>query len=177
MRHLDHPTPTPRRRFLMGLTAVASSPLAGGTAWAHGPQTQGAAPHHVVQEQKPWGIAGTPAQATRTITIRMLDTMRFSPNHVTVREGETVKLVVTNAGQVLHELVIGTPDELAAHAAMMQKHPGMVHDEPYMAHVDPGKRGQLVWTFNRPGSFEFACLVPGHFEAGMKGQITVTPRS
>jgi uncharacterized cupredoxin-like copper-binding protein len=164
---------TPRRRFLIGLGAALSTTA----TWAHGPQAHGGPPPTVVREQKPWGIAGLPEQARRTITIRMLDTMRFSPDRFTVREGETVKLRVTNAGKVLHELVIGTPEELAAHAAMMQKHPGMVHDEPYMAHVDPGQKGQLVWTFNRPGTFEFACLIPGHFEAGMTGVITVTPRS
>jgi uncharacterized cupredoxin-like copper-binding protein len=69
--------------------------------------------------------------------------------------------------------VIGTPEELKAHAELMKKHPNMEHDEPYMAHVDPGQRGEIVWTFNRPGTFEFACLIPGHFEAGMKGTITV----
>jgi uncharacterized cupredoxin-like copper-binding protein len=55
----------------------------------------------------------------------------------------------------------------------MKKHPGMEHDEPYMAHVDPGRKGTIVWTFNRAGSIEFACLIPGHFEAGMIGRITV----
>jgi len=55
----------------------------------------------------------------------------------------------------------------------MRKHPNMEHDEPYMAHVSPGKKGQIVWTFNRAGEFEFACLIPGHFEAGMIGRIVV----
>jgi uncharacterized cupredoxin-like copper-binding protein len=87
--------------------------------------------------------------------------------------GETVRLVAVNGGKVLHEIVIGTPQELKAHAEMMKKHPGMEHDEPYMAHVDPGQKGAIVWTFNRAGTFEFACLIPGHFEAGMIGRITV----
>ena len=55
----------------------------------------------------------------------------------------------------------------------MKKHPGMEHDEPYMAHVASGRTGELVWTFNRAGEFEFACLIPGHFEAGMIGRIAV----
>jgi uncharacterized cupredoxin-like copper-binding protein len=124
-------------------------------------------------EQKEWGISGDPKKATRTINIRMTDNMRFAPSQIQVKRGETVRLVAVNAGKVMHEIVIGTPKELKAHAEMMKKHPGMEHDEPYMAHVDPGQKGAIVWTFNRAGSFEFACLIPGHFEAGMIGRITV----
>lgn len=124
-------------------------------------------------EQKDWGIAGDPKKAQRTIEVRMTDNMRFAPNQIQVKLGETVRLVAVNAGKVLHEIVIGTPAELKEHAEMMKKHPGMEHDEPYMAHVDPGKKGDIVWTFNRAGTFEFACLIPGHFEAGMIGRITV----
>jgi uncharacterized cupredoxin-like copper-binding protein len=69
--------------------------------------------------------------------------------------------------------VIGTMKELKAHADMMKKHPGMVHDEPYMAHVKPGATEQMVWQFTKPGEFYYGCLVPGHFEAGMVGKITV----
>ena len=80
-----------------------------------------------------------------------------------------------NKGQILHEVVLGTPETLEAHAQMMVKFPTMEHDEPYMAHVPPGKTGELLWQFNRPGSFDFACLIAGHFQAGMRGTITVTP--
>jgi uncharacterized cupredoxin-like copper-binding protein len=144
-------------------------------AQAHAPaahqnhQAKSAAP----AEQKDWGIAGDPKKTTRTIEIRMTDDMRFAPKVIQVKLGETVRLVAVNAGKVLHEIVIGTPQELKAHAEMMKKHPGMEHEEPYMAHVDPGQKGTIVWTFNRAGSFEFACLIPGHLEAGMIGRITV----
>ena len=56
----------------------------------------------------------------------------------------------------------------------MRKFPGMEHDAPHMAHVAAGKRGSIVWRFNRPGEFDFACLIPGHFEAGMRGTINVS---
>jgi len=112
----------------------------------------------------------------RTVTIDMTDNMRFTPERISVREGETVRFVVRNKGKMLHEMVIGTAEELREHAAMMAKFPDMQHDEPYMVHVDPGKSGEIVWNFNRPGSFEFACLIPGHYEAGMRGTITVTSR-
>jgi uncharacterized cupredoxin-like copper-binding protein len=135
----------------------------------HHAQAQEVAP----AEQKDWGIAGDPKKAIRTIEIRMSDDMRFAPKEIQIKLGETVRLVAVNAGKTLHEIVIGTPQELKAHAAMMKKHPGMEHDEPYMAHVNAGQKGAIVWTFNRAGTFEFACLIPGHFEAGMVGRITV----
>lgn len=135
-------------------------------------------PHSpVVKEQKDWGIAGDAKAVRRTITIRMTDDMRFAPNHIEVREGDTVRLRAENRGKVLHEIVIGTRAELDAHADMMKKHPGMEHDEPYMAHVAAGKTGEIVWLFNRAGSFDFACLIPGHYQAGMTGTIKVLPRN
>lgn len=75
----------------------------------------------------------------------------------------------------MHEMVIGTKKELDTHAEMMKKNPGMEHDEPYMVHAAPGKSESMIWLFNRPGEFLYACLIPGHYEAGMVGKITVTP--
>lgn len=99
--------------------------------------------------------------------------MRFTPDALQVRQGETVKLVMKNEGQMLHEFVIGTAKELEDHAALMVKFPNMEHSEPYMAHVNPGKTGSIVWTFNKAGEFDFACLIAGHYQAGMVGKITV----
>ena len=126
------------------------------------------------KEQKAWGIAGDAKTVKRTIEITMNDTMRFSPDKIEVKQGETVKLVLKNQGKQLHELVIGTKKELDEHAALMLKFPTMEHSEPYMAHVSAGKAGAIVWNFNRPGEFDFACLIAGHYQAGMVGKITVT---
>jgi len=156
---------------LLAAPLLAGAPL----AHAHGEKTHAPA-GEVVFEQTAWGIAGRAADARRTVTIAMTDAMRFSPDKLTVKEGETLRFVVRNKGRMLHEMVIGTPDELAKHAAMMAKFPNMEHDEPYMVHVDPGKTGEIIWTFNRAGQFEFACLIPGHYEAGMRGTLTVTPK-
>jgi uncharacterized cupredoxin-like copper-binding protein len=142
-------------------------------AHAHEGPAPSAAHAPVAKEQKAWGIAGDAASVRRTIDIDMSDAMRFTPDRIRVRQGETVRLRVRNAGQVLHELVIGTREELQAHAQLMQKFPGMEHDEPFMTHVKPGARGEIVWNFNRPGRFEFACLIPGHFQAGMVGTLEV----
>ena len=159
----------------MRLTLLLAVFLAVPLAHAHGEKKHEAAVE-AVAEQTAWGIAGEPAQVTRTITIAMTDAMRFSPDSLMVQEGETVRFIAQNQNRMQHEMVIGTPDALAKHAAMMARFPNMEHDEPYMAHVDPGKRGEIVWHFNRAGSFEFACLIAGHYQAGMRGTITVTPK-
>jgi uncharacterized cupredoxin-like copper-binding protein len=150
--------------------AALLAPLA---ALAHGNTHGQAAPRAGAKDQKPWGIAGDRKAVTRTIAVGMADDMRFTPDRIEVRRGETIRFVAANKGKVLHELVIATPDELDAHAAMMAKYPNMEHDEPYMAHVKPGRRGDIVWHFNRAGEFRFACLVAGHYQAGMVGTLIV----
>jgi uncharacterized cupredoxin-like copper-binding protein len=124
-------------------------------------------------EETAFGREGNPARVVRTIRVEMRDTMRFKPAEIHVKRGETVKLVATNKGQVLHEMVLGTAEALKEHADMMKKFPGMEHDAPYMTHVKPGTAGEIVWQFTQPGEFQFACLIPGHFEAGMVGKVTV----
>ena len=160
------------KRILL-LPSLLALSLAAPPAHAHG----GAHPAkaEAAAEQTAWGIAGTPAEVGRTVTVVMSDAMRFTPDVVSVQQGETVRFVVTNAGRMLHEMVIGTPAELAKHAALMARFPGMQHDEAYLAHVEPGKSGEIVWHFNRAGTFEFACLVAGHYEAGMRGTLIVNP--
>lgn len=163
-------------KFTLLWAALLAAPLAmtPPAAYAHGDAAHKPAAEPAA-EQTDWGIAGKPSQVARTITIDMSDAMRFAPGSLDVQEGDTVRLIVRNRGRMQHEMVIGTPAELAEHAAMMAKFPDMEHDAPYMVHVGPGKAGEIVWHFNRAGSFEFACLIAGHYQAGMKGTITVTP--
>lgn len=162
--------------------------LAQNPVWAHGDMQTGAMKHgkmaqgsHAAAksasapEQQDWGIAGDAKAVKRTIRISMTDNMRFTPDRIEVTEGETVKLVIRNAGKMLHEMVIGTKAELDAHAEMMKKYPTMEHDEPWMAHVEAGKTATMVWQFNRAGEFRYACLLPGHYGAGMVGTIVVKP--
>jgi uncharacterized cupredoxin-like copper-binding protein len=148
---------------------------------AHGDQAHKAntpaAKATVVKAQTPWGIADDAAKVTRTIRIEMLDTMRFSPNKLAIQQGETIRFEIRNKGTMLHEMVIGTKKDLDTHAAMMVKFPTMEHDEPYMAHVAAGKKSEIVWTFNKSGDFDFACLIAGHYQAGMVGKISVKPKT
>ena len=150
--------------------------MAGTAGFAHTDKLHAKKAGAVKKEQKDWGIAGDPAAVTRTIEVRMTDKMRFSPELIEVREGETVRLTHKNDGKTLHEFVLGTKKELDEHAALMVKFPTMEHDEPYMAHVGAGKTGEIVWTFNRAGDFDFACLIPGHYQAGMVGKVRVAAR-
>jgi uncharacterized cupredoxin-like copper-binding protein len=145
-------------------------------ALAHSGHGSGHKPAAISKEEHPFGRQGHPARAVRTIEVDMSDAMRFTPSEVRVKRGDTVKFVVRNSGKVLHEMVIGTEAELRKHAELMKKHPGMEHDEPYMAHVQPGKKETMAWTFTKAGTFMYGCLVPGHWEAGMKGTIVVTEK-
>ena len=152
---------------------AACALLAGASAtFAHGNISH--APTTATPEQKAWGIAGNAKDAQRTITLNMTDDMRFAPSHFSVKKGETLRLRVVNKGQVMHEVVLGTQASLDEHAQMMLKYPGMEHAEPYMAHVEPDQSEDLVWSFNRAGNFDFACLIAGHYQAGMTGRFTVT---
>jgi uncharacterized cupredoxin-like copper-binding protein len=159
----------------MKIKIIATSALLVWAETSFGHQSHAPAKTTVVKEQKDWGITGDARAVQRTLTVTMSDTMRFTPDNFSVKAGDTVRLIIKNQGKLMHELVIGTPQELEAHAAMMVKFPDMEHDEPYMAHVPPGGSGQLIWTFNRPGEFNFACLIAGHYQAGMTGRIVVTP--
>ncbi|MBL8516389.1 MAG: cupredoxin family protein [Betaproteobacteria bacterium] len=163
-----------KRTSIVLLLAAA---LAAPAAFAHGGEDhkKPAVKKAISKDEHPWGREGDPAKAKRTVTIAMSDAMRFTPDKLEVKVGDTVKFVVANKGQVMHEMVIGTEKELKAHAEMMKKHPNMEHDEPYMAHVSPGKKESITWQFTQPGDFMFGCLIPGHFEAGMVGRIKVTP--
>ncbi len=119
------------------------------------------------------GQPGDPANVSRTIDIVMDDHMRFTPSNIQVEAGETVRFFIKNVGQVPHEMVIGSIEELKAHAAEMLAAPGMEHEEPNMITLQSGKVGGLVWQFDQPGKVDFASLIPGHTEAGMVGTVEV----
>ena len=144
------------------------------TAAAHTDKPHAKKEGPVIKEQKDWGIAGDTKDVKRTIDCKMLDTMRFSPDRIDAKLGETLRFTASNNGRVLHEFVIGTKQENAEHYELMKKFPSMEHDAPWMAHVAAGGKSEIVWKFNRPGEFEFACLIAGHYEAGMVGKIVVS---
>lgn len=121
------------------------------------------------------GAASAPgAAAARVVAMSMHDSMRFAPERVSVRRGEPVRLELVNEGLVMHELVVGTPEEIAQHRVHMLHDPQRAHEGANMAHVAPGERASMLWQFARSGVLEYACLLPGHYEAGMRGSVIVT---
>ena len=122
------------------------------------------------------GKAGVAAKASRTVTVEMADSMRYTPSDIQVKRGETIRFLVKNSGKVRHELSLGTEKELLEHLEQMKKFPGMEHDEPSKITLDPGKQGDIVWQFTKAGAVNFACLMPRHFEGGMKGLVNVNKR-
>jgi uncharacterized cupredoxin-like copper-binding protein len=150
---------------------LAALPVA---AFAHGEGRKGLpGPAAQPMVETAFGRAGDPKKAVRKVRIDMSDRMRFNPDAITVKQGDTVRFVVKNSGKVMHEMVLGTMRELKEHAELMKKHPGMEHDEAHMAHVEPGGTAEIVWQFTKAGEFHYGCLIPGHFEAGMVGRVTV----
>ncbi len=169
------------KRFL---AATAASLFFAGTAVAHGDDDHAAKPGakpaahadghaHQHGESDAVGEAGTAGKVDRTVTVTMTDSMRFTPASVAAKQGETIKFVVKNAGQLKHEMVLDTEKELKEHYELMKKFPEMEHSDPQMVTVAPGKTGEIVWRFTKPGKVDFACLQPGHYDAGMKGLVTV----
>lgn len=168
------------RKSLLAIAGAASLSILPATASAHGSAHAESAGKRkneatTVYEEKAFGRPGARARATRTVRIVGTDDMRYTPARIRVKQGETVRFVVRNGGKMLHETVLGTKPELLEHYALMKKFPDMEHDEPYMAHLKPGQTGEMVWQFTKAGEFYFACLVDGHYEAGMFGRITVMP--
>lgn len=119
------------------------------------------------------GQPGKAENISRTITITMHDTMRYSPASISVKQGETIKFIVKNSGKTKHELVLGTEKELMEHYELMKKNPEMEHADENMVTVQPGESGEIIWHFTKAGKIDFACLIPGHYDAGMKGTVKV----
>ena len=122
------------------------------------------------------GAPGEKAKVTRTVNVDMTDTMRFNPSSIFAKQGETIRFVVKNSGLVKHEFVLGTEKELKEHYELMKKFPEMEHADPNMVTVAPGSTGEVIWQFTRAGKIDFACLQPGHYDAGMKGFVNVAAR-
>lgn len=121
------------------------------------------------------GEPGNPKQPARTVTVIMSDSdgMKFTPDHLAVKKGEQVHFVIQNKGALKHEFMLASVTDNEKHAKLMQKYPDMEHEDPNAASVEPGKSAEILWRFTKAGTFEFACLIPGHREGGMHGSVTV----
>lgn len=155
--------------------------LAGTPAWAGGNHAHSHGPmdadmkvaNPIEAEETGFGRQGMSRAVSRTIDISMSDAMRFSPSSLVIKQGETIRFRIRNDGKIPHEFVLGPRDEIAEHAEMMKKNPEMEHADAHSARVAPGKTGEIIWQFTQPGNFLYACLIPGHWEAGMQGSVSV----
>ena len=152
----------------LGLAALLALSTSG--SWAAGAHAGG---HGHASEETSYGKPGDAARVKRSIEVVMSDDMRFTPANIQVKRGETVRFLVRNAGQIRHEFSLGTKQELEEHYEQMKKFPDMVHDEPNKVSLEPGQQGEVIWQFTKSGKVDFACLHVGHYEAGMKGQVSV----
>jgi len=124
------------------------------------------------------GEPGDPKKPARTIRVLMVDygdekDMKFEPASITVRKGEQIRFVLENSGTESHEFMLATIADNRKHGELMKKFPDMEHDDPNAKRLAVGDHGELLWRFTKAGEFEFACLIPGHYEAGMHGKIIV----
>jgi uncharacterized cupredoxin-like copper-binding protein len=134
---------------------------------------QHAGGHH--DDATVYGEPGKATEVSRVIEVEA-NGMRYTPAAITVRRGETIKFVVKGTDKMPHEFVLGDAKSLKEHAEVMRRHPDMEHDDPNMVKMGPGGTGTLIWKFSQAGTVEFACLIPGHYEAGMKGSIRVNAK-
>ena len=156
---------------LIKLGAMCALLTAVGAAFASGNHAGG----HDHHDEASVGQVGVASSVNRTVTVDMSDAMRFTPSGIKVKQGETIRFVIKNSGQLKHEFVLGNGEDLKAHYEMMKKNPEMEHADDNMVTVKPGDTGEILWKFTKAGKVEFACLQVGHFDAGMKGSVSVSP--
>ena len=154
---------------------VAASGFLGATASHEASHEASGAHHHAQEEASPAAGHVADDAELRTVVIDMDDSLRFAPAQWQATEGEALRLVVINSGKARHELVIGQEKQLAEHAKRMREAPQGHHHSDDAVSVEPGQAAVVRWSFKTPGTWGMACFEPGHFEAGMVGQIIVTP--
>ena len=155
--------------------AMAAATLLWANAWA-GEGPAGHSHGHDHGESFSAGEPGNPKKPSKIVQVTMGETdgkMLFIPARLEVRKGDQVKFVLRNNGELEHEFVLASTADNLEHAEEMKKHPDMAHEEPNGRQLAPKKTGEIVWKFTKAGEFEYACLIPGHREAGMTGTIVV----
>ncbi|KZX97866.1 MULTISPECIES: cupredoxin domain-containing protein [unclassified Sulfitobacter] len=125
----------------------------------------------------PIGKPGDGSSIDRTIEISVRETasgyMLFEPDAIQIESGSVVRFSISNTGALDHEFFLGSFDEIAKHQQWMREHPDMQHDSANLVSIPSGQNAELIWEFSDVTNLEFACLIPGHREAGMWGVIIV----
>ena len=118
------------------------------------------------------GEPGNPKKSARTVQVEMSE-MAYTPARIEVKRGEQIRFVIRNIGKEEHEFLLATPEENLKHGEAMKDNPHMAHDDPNGVRLAPEKSTEIVWKFTKTGTFEYSCLIPGHRDGGMIGQIVV----
>ena len=155
------------------LIAALAAPAPAVAATAANEKAQAKARKKSRAVEQPYGREGDARKVRRVVRIEMSDTMQFFPSELRVKRGDTVRFDLRNGGELPHQMVIGTMDELKKLAPVVKKDDEVEYLGVRGVQVAPGETGRLVWQFTRPGEFHYACLVDGHFDAGMIGTIVV----
>jgi uncharacterized cupredoxin-like copper-binding protein len=154
----------PPPKLLALITSLFLLSVAGRSAFGHGGEDFSA------------GEPGNPKKPARMIVVTMTDSdgkMAFIPDRIEVRKNERIKFILKNNGALKHEFVLASIKENAEHAELMKKFPEMEHADPNAKTIEPKQSVELLWQFTKPGEFQYACLIPGHIEAGMQGTVIV----
>jgi uncharacterized cupredoxin-like copper-binding protein len=154
--------------LLTNILLVSTASLAGGS---HDHDHSNKAGSGLIETE--FGEYGTQMHPTVTIEISMSDDMRFTPATIQVKQGDIVEFIHANEVQLMHEFVLGTLQSLNKHAEQMKQNPSMSHDKPFTVNIAPGETGTNTWQSTESGVFHFGCLIPGHYEAGMRGTVIV----
>lgn len=162
--------------FIYVLAALLATATAANFASDDPPNATHGHHHHDADAISDAGQPGKASAVSRTIQVKMLDTMRYEPSSISVKEGETIRFAVVNLGKLRHEFSIGTHQEQLEHDEMMKAMPDMIHDDPNAVTLEPGQTKRLVWQFSKAGSYEIGCHIPGHYEAGMVSKVIVSKR-
>lgn len=172
---------------------IASAAIAGPGEQGHGHGSEkkaeghgghGAMNHGAMNHEMPGGMPGDAKNVSRTVVIVAKDT-EFNLKKIQVKDGETIRFIVKNKGELVHEMTIGTPEMQKQHQAEMMKMMDaghleadkvvgkMDHSHGNSALVEPGREAEIVWMFHKGATLEFGCNVPGHYDQGMKGNFVI----
>ena len=139
------------------------------------------------------GEKGDPNNIDRVIKIKMYDNY-YEPNLINIKKGETIKFIITNLGEMVHEYNIGTKEMHIKHQPEMQKlidheiitfdkidkkkmkemskkDHSLAHSHSNSIMLEPKTQGEIIWKFSKDIELEMACNIPGHYESGMVGKI------
>ena len=139
------------------------------------------------------GMQGNKESVDRTIKVSMYDNY-YQPNKFKIKKGETIKFIVQNKGELVHEFNIATKKMHLKHQPEMlmmveneiiladkidkkkmmeisKKNPSMAHKHSNSVLLSPGESAELIWKFSNTVVLEAACNVPGHYEVGMIAKI------